>query len=83
MTSDEGRGGGGGTTNPSEDHTSDASDHAEKVFLPLDLGVGLAGFLEQTVLHDSDGREELQGRREQDGNRVEALRERNVVQSVT
>lgn len=48
-------------------------ENSEKVLLPLDKHVVLARPSKQTSLHDTDGREELKGDREHDGNRVQCL----------
>lgn len=58
---------------PGEDHARRHRHRPEHVLLPLDLRVRLARFGEQTVLHDSDGGEQLQRRRQQDRERIEEL----------
>jgi hypothetical protein len=63
---------------PGEDHAGRDGDGAEDVLLPLDLRVRLARPREEAVLHDADGREQLERRREQDGERVEELMEEEV-----
>lgn len=69
------------SASPRYQRSDEHRNKAECVLLPFDARVVFATAREEAGFHDTDGREELEGRREKDCDRVEELDTRIIIVS--